>query len=68
MTDDVLLVPAKEAARRLSMGTSTFWREVGKKTIPQPIKVGGMTRWRVADLQQFVQQPSHPTSASAHGA
>lgn len=50
----VHLVPAREAARLLSMGQSTFWREVAKKRLPQPVKIGGMTRWRVADLQRCV--------------
>lgn len=36
------------------MGQSTFWREVAKKRLPQPVKIGGMTRWRVADLQRCV--------------
>lgn len=50
------LVDASEAARLLSMGTSTFWREVKNKNLPQPVKIAGMTRWRVADLQRCVEQ------------
>lgn len=49
-----ILVPAAEAAQLLSMGKSTFWREVKKQTVPQPVKIGGLTRWRVADLVAFV--------------
>ena len=30
-------------------------REVAKGTIPAPVKIGGLTRWRVQDLQQFLQ-------------
>ena len=55
-TTDKILVPALEAAKLLSMGRSTFWREVAKGTIPAPVKIGGLTRWRVADLQQQVKQ------------
>ena len=57
-----ILVPASEAAALLSMGKSTFWREVAKGTVPQPIKLGGLTRWRVADLQRSVLPASSPTT------
>jgi predicted DNA-binding transcriptional regulator AlpA len=55
MTEKIL-VPDKEAAAMLSMGRSTFWREVAKGVLPQPIKIGGLTRWRVSDLQQTCAQ------------
>lgn len=54
-TTDKILVPALEAAKLLSMGKSTFWREVSKGTLPAPVKIGGLTRWRVADLQRALQ-------------
>ena len=50
-----LLIPAAEAAALLSMGKSTFWREVAKGVVPGPVKSGGLTRWRVADLHRFVE-------------
>jgi len=54
-----LLISDTDAASLLSIGRSTFWREVKAGNLPQPIKIGGLTRWRVADLQQWVerQQP-----------
>lgn len=48
-----LLVPAAEAARMLSMGRSTFWAKVKEGKAPAPVHIGGLTRWRVTDLQQF---------------
>lgn len=41
MTEKIL-VPAAEAAAMLSMGKSTFWREVAKGTLPAPVKIGGL--------------------------
>jgi predicted DNA-binding transcriptional regulator AlpA len=58
-----ILVPAAQAAELLSMGKSTFWREVAKGTVPAPVKIGGLTRWRVADLERFVQPANQPTTA-----
>jgi len=61
-TTDKILIPAAEAATLLSMGKSTFWREVSRGTIPAPIKIGGLTRWRVADLRRFV-EPANGAAA-----
>lgn len=59
-----LLVPAKEAAAMLSLGRSTFWQAVKDGRLPKPVKIGGATRWRVADLQRsFGDQASQPTTA-----
>lgn len=59
--EDRILVPAGEAAVLCSMGKSTFWREVARGTIPAPVKIGGLTRWRVADLVRIGQ----PANANA---
>ena len=69
MSDTKILVTAAEAAKMLSMGSSTFWRKVAEKKLPQPVKVAGMTRWRVADLHACVETPANPTTtASEHAA
>lgn len=69
MTDSKILVTAAEAARMLSMGQSTFWRKVGENKLPQPVKVAGMTRWRVADLHACIAPQANPTTtASEHAA
>lgn len=52
--NEKLLVPALEAARMLSMGRSTFWNKVKLNQLPPPIKIAGLTRWRVSDLRDFV--------------
>ncbi|AGU51798.1 putative hage transcriptional regulator AlpA [Variovorax paradoxus B4] len=52
--NEKLLVPAAEAARMLSMDRSTFWNKVKLKQLPQPVKIAGITRWRVSDLRGFV--------------
>jgi predicted DNA-binding transcriptional regulator AlpA len=59
-----LLATVTEAARMLSMGKSTFWREVKNKNVPAPVKLGGLTRWRVSDLQRCVDELA-PSSVGA---
>lgn len=61
---DKILVPVQEAAQMLSMGKSTFWRGVKDGVLPPPVKIAGLTRWRVADLRRLVEpQATEPTSA-----
>lgn len=64
MAVEKLLIPDKQAAEMLSIGRSTFWREVKAGNLPQPVKIGGVTRWRLSDLRRCVEQPATaPTSA-----
>lgn len=58
MSEQKLLVPAAEAAKILAMGKSTFWAKVKAGLVPAPVHLGGLTRWRVSDLQQHVQAMS----------
>lgn len=68
-TEQKILVDAEEAAALFSMGKSTFWREVRNKNVPAPIKLGSLTRWRVADLRRCAEGlASQPTIASADDA
>lgn len=62
-TADKILVPAAEAAQLLSIGKSTFWRGVANGSLPKPVKIGGATRWRVADLMALAPQANSPTTA-----
>lgn len=66
-TTKKLLIPASEACKLLSMGKSTFWREVGKGSLPRPIKLGGITRWRVADLERFVDSANEGSDTNTVG-
>lgn len=63
MTDKIL-VTAVEGAGMLSMGRSTFWRAVGAGVLPQPVRIGGITRWRVADLLRAIDPANLPASPS----
>lgn len=49
-----LLITAAVAAEMLSMGKSTFWQNVKNGSLPQPVKIGGATRWRVGELRRFI--------------
>lgn len=65
-TQEVLLVNDKVAAQMLGIGRSTLWLKVKQNAAPAPIVLGGVTRWRVEDLHNFV--ATLPTTSSERAA
>lgn len=61
MATEKVLVTATEAAKMLSIGRSTFFRKVSEGALPQPTRIGGITRWRVDELRA-VGQANRPTT------
>ncbi len=49
-----LLISADEVAGMLDISTRTLWRLVSTRKIVAPVKFGGSTRWRRADVEAWV--------------
>ena len=45
------LIRDAEGAAMLGCSKATFWRRVSDGTIPPAIKIGGMSRWRLSDIE-----------------
>ena len=59
MTDEpAILLSDNAAAAMLGISRATFWRRVSDGTFPAPVKIGGATRWRRADLLAAVDRLS----------
>jgi|TARA_R110002051_G_scaffold320982_1_gene407467 predicted DNA-binding transcriptional regulator AlpA len=52
------LIRDAEGAEMLGCSKATFWRLVAKGAILPPIKIGGMSRWKVSDVQKLIEQAS----------
>ena len=52
-SDDRLIRDA-EGAAFLSCSKATWWRRVADGTLPPPIKIGGMSRWRLFDIKDAI--------------
>ncbi len=51
MADEpALLLSDHAGAALLGISRATFWRRVSDRTLPPPLKLGGLTRWRRSDL------------------
>ena len=52
----VTLVSASELAELLQVSTRTLWRLRSNGKLIAPIKLGGSTRWRLEEVQQWIAQ------------
>jgi predicted DNA-binding transcriptional regulator AlpA len=48
-----LLVPAEEAGRLCGVSEATWWRLHAAAKVPAPVRLGGRTLWRRAELVAF---------------
>jgi predicted DNA-binding transcriptional regulator AlpA len=48
------LVSDKQAAALLDVSRSTFRRHVAAGLLPPPVRLGGATRWRWADIEAAI--------------
>lgn len=51
LAQPALLVTAEDVAGLLDISTRTLWRLVSAGKIVPPLKLGGSTRWRRADIE-----------------
>lgn len=53
--DPAQLMTGRQACALLQICRTTLWRYVRKGTLPPPVLVGSLKRWRLSDLQSFVE-------------
>ncbi len=53
--DSDRLVSVRDAAAALGCSVATVWRGVASGTLPQPIRIGGMTRWSASEIAAFIE-------------
>lgn len=50
------LITDKQGALLLSCSTATWWRRVADGTMPQPLRIGSMTRWRLREVTDAIER------------
>ncbi|WP_457650681.1 helix-turn-helix transcriptional regulator [Profundibacter sp.] len=53
-----------ETAQLLGCGRSTLWRWVKVGTIAAPLKIGGITRWKLEDVEAVIAKAETARKAS----
>ena len=60
MTKDRLLLSASELAVLLGVARCTVWTWHASGKIPMPVKIGGTTRWRRAEVERWLEVGAPP--------
>ncbi|MBX9653850.1 excisionase family DNA-binding protein [bacterium] len=68
-SDEPLLITAKEFAQKLNVSLRQIWRMLSEGRIPQPVRLGGTVRWRLAEVKSWIEEgcPQQPTREMASG-
>ena len=54
MKGESYLICDREAAKLLGCSRTTVWRRVKDGTIPNPLRIGGLSRWKLSDIQAVI--------------
>ena len=49
-----LLISAAELGKLLGVNKSTVWSWHSSGRVPQPVRIGGATRWRAEEIRQWI--------------
>ena len=50
-----VLLSDQGVAALLDVSRASVWRRVNDKTLPQPIRIGGLTRWSRAEIEDAIE-------------
>lgn len=62
MTQNEILLPAREVCLALGISRSTLDRQVKAGTLPSPVRFGRTVRWRPADIAELSTPKPQPTA------
>lgn len=59
------LIRDTDAANIIGCSKSSFWRRVADGTFPQPVKIGGLSRWLKTDILDAIESAKNKRDESA---
>jgi excisionase family DNA binding protein len=51
-----ILISAEELARLMHVSERTLWRLLSAGKVPQPVRIGRNTRWRYAEVREWIEK------------
>ncbi len=51
-----ILITAEELARMMGVSERTLWRLLSGGKLPQPVRIGRNTRWRLAEVTEWIER------------
>ncbi len=61
MNDELQLLTAQQVKDLLCISQPTMWRRVKDGTIPSPVLIGGLKRWKRTDIRKMIDPPKPAT-------
>lgn len=55
-----LLIGVEELARMIGVSERTLWRLVSSGRVPAPVRIGRSTRWRLAEIREWIDRGCQP--------
>ena len=50
------MITAEDLANLMQISERTLWRLLSGGKIPQPVRIGRNTRWRLAEVEEWIQR------------
>ncbi|WP_152051756.1 helix-turn-helix transcriptional regulator [Tautonia marina] len=50
------LITAEELAKLMQVSERTLWRLLSGGKVPQPVRIGRNTRWRLAEVTEWIER------------
>lgn len=51
-----ILISAEELAKLIQVSERTLWRLLSAGKVPQPVRIGRNTRWRYAEVREWIEK------------
>ena len=51
-----ILISAEELASLMQVSERTLWRLLSAGKVPQPVRIGRNTRWRLAEIRDWIEK------------
>ena len=51
-----VLINAEELARMMDVSERTLWRLLSAGKVPTPVRIGRNTRWRFAEIREWIER------------
>jgi predicted DNA-binding transcriptional regulator AlpA len=48
------LITAAQLATKLQVSTRTLWRKLSAGILPNPLRLGGIVRWRLVEIENWI--------------
>ena len=57
-----VMITARQLAILLQVSTRQVWRMLSAGRVPQPVRVGGIVRWRMAEVENWIAEGCPPST------